>query len=328
MADKKVTRKPSAKDGKKISSKKDEKKESVLNRDLSDIKNKIHRTEIYRQQKMEKSKEKRILREKRKNGGGCEDDGAPKKVQKTQDNMRVKEDTMVEADDEEVMQDALTDEFATYFEGSTVPKILFTTCNRPRNHETMSFINDLLKVVPNSTYKNRKGIDLKKLIPDAVEHGFTDLVVINEDQKTANGLVISHLPDGPTAHFKLTSITKVKRIKNHGKTTMHRPEVILNQFNTRLGHSVGRLLAALFPYDPQFQGRRAVTFHNQRDFIFFRHHRYIFKSKKKAGLQELGPRFTLKLRSLQKGTFNSKFGEFEWVHKRKEMDTSRLKFHL
>ena len=61
--------------------------------------------------------------------------------------------------------------------------------------------------------------------------------------------------------------------QNHGKTSSHRPELVLNNFNTRLGHSVGRLLAALFPYDPQFQGRRCITFHNQRDFIFFRHHR-------------------------------------------------------
>ena len=43
--------------------------------------------------------------------------------------------------------------------------------------------------------------------------------------------------------------------------------------------------------------------------------RYIFRNAKKVGLQELGPRFTLKLRSLQKGTFDSKFGEYEWVHK-------------
>jgi ribosome production factor 1 len=47
-----------------------------------------------------------------------------------------------------------------------------------------------------------------------------------------------------------------------------------------------------------------------------------------ARLQELGPRFTLKLQSLQKGTFDSKSGEFEWVHNRKEMDTSRRRFHL
>ena len=39
----------------------------------------------------------------------------------------------------------------------------------------------------------------------------------------------------------------------------------------------------------------------------------MFKNAERVGLQELGPRFTLKLRSLQKGTFDSKFGEYEWV---------------
>lgn len=32
-------------------------------------------------------------------------------------------------------------------------------------------------------------------------------------------------------------------------------------------------------------------------------------------MQECGPRFTLKLRSLQHGTFDTKGGEYEWVHK-------------
>ena len=43
--------------------------------------------------------------------------------------------------------------------------------------------------------------------------------------------------------------------------------------NMKIGHSVARMLAVLFHYDPQFRGKRAVTFHNQRDYIFFRHHR-------------------------------------------------------
>ena len=54
-----------------------------------------------------------------------------------------------------------------------------------------------------------------------------------------------------------------------------------------------------------------------------------FRNEKKAGLKELGPRFTLKLRSLQAGTFDSKYGEYEWEYRRKEMDgNSRKKFHL
>lgn len=43
--------------------------------------------------------------------------------------------------------------------------------------------------------------------------------------------------------------------------------------------------------------------------------------------QELGPRFTLKLISLQRGTFDSKEGEFEWVNKSGEK-RSRRKFKL
>ena len=72
-----------------------------------------------------------------------------------------------------------------------------------------------------------------------------------------------------------------------------------------------------------------------------RHHRYIFEAAERRGpgekeksrrviarLQELGPRFTLKLLSLQKGTFDSKGGEYEWVHNHKSMDTSRRRFFL
>jgi len=44
-----------------------------------------------------------------------------------------------------------------------------------------------------------------------------------------------------------------------------------------------------------------ITAHNQRDFIFFRRHRYMFKSTDKTALQEIGPRFTIKLRSLKEG---------------------------
>ncbi len=85
---------------------------------------------------------------------------------------------------------------------------------------------------------------------------------------------------------------------------------------------------------------QVVTFHNQRDFVFVRHHRYIFAPKRGNGqqskeehqtganIQELGPRFTLRLKWLQEGTFNTQFGEFEWILKRKEMEPTRRTFNL
>lgn len=169
---------------------------------------------------------------------------------------------------------------------------------------------------------------MKKIIPQCISKGYTDLIVVNEDRKVPNGLLICHLPNGPTIHFKVSNVKLRNEIRKSDDPSDHKPEIILNNFGTRLGHSVARMFASLFPHDPEFKGRRVVTFHNQRDFIFVRQHRYVFRNEKRVGLQELGPRFTLKLRSLQVGTFDSKFGEYEWIHKRHEMDSSRRKFHL
>ena len=179
---------------------------------------------------------------------------------------------------------------------------------------------------------------------------------------------------GPTVYFKVSNVVTSQNIPNHGTSTSHIPELNLHGFGTRLGHRVGRFLGSLFPHNAQFDGRQIVTFHNQRDYIFVRHHRYIFNKKSdkqielakkkelheqemkmnggknttsnsqsqeqsyetnnnikqcmKTNLQELGPRFTLKLHWIQDGTFDTQFGEYEWFHKRKEMDLTRRKFHL
>ena len=71
-----------------------------------------------------------------------------------------------------------------------------------------------------------------------------------------------------------------------------------------------------------------ATFHNHRDFIFVRAFRYMYESTEAVRMQEIGPRFTLRLRSLQAGLFNPRFGEYEWFRKKKEMDKSRRRFHL
>lgn len=83
--------------------------------------------------------------------------------------------------------------------------------------------------------------------------------------------------------------------------------------------------------EAQLEGRQVVTFHNQRDFIFVRHHRYIYRQdgdKTRARLQELGPRFTLKLKYLQEGTFDTEGGEYEFMRKAGLVEGSKRKFFL
>ena len=153
------------------------------------------------------------------------------------------------------------------------------------------------------------------------------MLIVSDDKGELTGLLHVHLPLGPTACYRLSSVRLCSELAGHGLPTAHRPEVLLNNFSTRLGHRVGRMLGSLFHQQPEFRGRRVCTFHNQRDFIFFRHHRYVFSAKDRAALQELGPRFTLKLRWLQHGLFDSEQGEFEFKHSA-EMSASRRRFFL
>lgn len=50
-------------------------------------------------------------------------------------------------------------------------------------------------------------------------------------------------------------------------------------------------------------------------FFLINYQRYEFKNGEKVKIQEIGPRFTLKLKWLQNGTFDTKYGEYEWIYK-------------
>ncbi|CBY23608.1 unnamed protein product [Oikopleura dioica] len=298
---------------------------------LKDIKHKQKRTDMYlnllrqkRRQKMKERKQRKMARL---------ESGEKAEEKKTIESMRKFDETTVEPDDAEVDWEEQNDELSDYFNNGTVPKILIMTRNAPKG-PMVKMCHELLKTIPNSQFFFRQGFALKKIIPQAIKKGFTAMIVVSADRKwVPNDLKIIYLPGGPTAHFKMSSVRLREKTKGGDTPTTHLPELILNNFKSRLGRRIGRMFAALFPQVPEFEGRQVVTFHNQRDYIFFRQHRYIFRSEKRAGLKELGPRFTLKLRSLQKGTFDSKYGEFEYEHRRKEMDTeghgySKKKFFL
>lgn len=171
--------------------------------------------------------------------------------------------------------------------------------------------------------KRKFGYKLKEISDICIKRNFTDIVIINEDKKKVTGLTFIHLPEGPTFYFKLSSFVEVKKIVGHGRPTSHIPELILNNFQTRLGQTVGRLFQSILPQNPDIEGRQVITLHNQRDYIFFRRHRYVFKDNERVGLQELGPQFTLKLKRLQRGIKE----ETEWEHK-PEMDKEKKKFYL
>ncbi|KAJ2080946.1 Ribosome production factor 1 [Coemansia sp. RSA 988] len=296
----------------------------------SEIKNKVKRGQVYEKQRTEKGKAKRLRRKELKKEEAenpeLREARLRENVPATQENTREFDEAVVADADEEVANEEEEDEFAQYFNGQA-PKVLVTTTPRA-GKQTVNFVKELVSVVPNLEYVKRGSkFALQQIIQFCNNREYTDLVVVSEDHKEPTHVTLIHLPEGPTAHFRLTRIKGGKEILGHARATSHYPELILNQFSTRLGHTVGRMFAALFPQVPEFQGRQVVTFHNQRDFIFFRRHRYVFKNSKRVDLQEIGPRFTLRLRWLQKGLYDPVNGEYEWVYKA-DLETSRRRVFL
>ncbi|KAJ8094445.1 Ribosome production factor 1 [Marasmius tenuissimus] len=296
----------------------------------SSIKNKIKREEIANKNKKAKRKDKlerRLERAKLE----ANDPAAKKKrlaenAPRTLDNMREFDPSFLTADPssstqpeastsqnenpdavDEMTADIANDPFSYYFtsedDPTIPPKVLITTSPKA-SKTTYEFCDELVGVFPGAEFirrKKGKGFEMGRIAGWAAGRGYKQMCVVNEDMKKPNAITLIHLPNGPTAYFKLTSIELSKQIHGHARATPHDPELVLNGFVTRLGHTVGRMFQTMFPPLPEFQGRQVVTLHNQRDFLFFRRHRYAFRSTEKVALQEIGPRFTLKLRSIRKG---------------------------
>lgn len=55
--------------------------------------------------------------------------------------------------------------------------------NPPVLQRTVRFCEQLATVIPNSHVYYRRGLALKRIIPQCIARDFTDLIVINEDRK-------------------------------------------------------------------------------------------------------------------------------------------------
>ncbi len=246
--------------------------------------------------------------------------------------------------------EALALKFPTLFSTTppAEPKILITTSLNSTLHAEANLLTTLFPhsvYIPRSAHRYSHKFSVREIASFATNRQYTAVIVMKEDQKVPTGLTIVHLPEGPTFHFSIRNWVEGKKLPGHGNPTDHSPELILNNFRTPLGLLTAHLFRTMFPPQPELQGRQVVTLHNQRDYIFLRRHRYVFREKRateksvvgpdgkevkgvegiRAGLQELGPRFTMKLRRVDKGIQRGSGQEWEW---RGGMEKSRTKFQL
>ena len=249
-----------------------------------------------------------------------------------------------------IAPEALAAKFPTLFRADPPPepKILITTSINSTLHTEAELLTSFFpnsKFVRRSSHRYGHKFSVREIASFASNREYTALIVLEEDLKRPSGLTVVHLPKGPTFHFSVSNWVEGKKMPGHGNPTSHTPELILNNFRTPLGLLTAHLFRSLFPPQPELRGRQVITLHNQRDYIFVRRHRYIFRDKReteksvvgpdgkvvkgvediRAGLQELGPRFTLKLRRIDKGIQRASGQEWEW---KARMEKVRTKFQL
>lgn len=85
-----------------------------------------------------------------------------------------------------------------------------------------------------------------------------------------DGMVVSHLPFGPTAYFGLSNTVMRHDIKDAHPVSEAYPHLIFEKFGSKLGQRVCTILKALFPV-PKEDSKRVMTFCNENDFISFRY---------------------------------------------------------
>ncbi|XP_077009526.1 U3 small nucleolar ribonucleoprotein IMP4 isoform X2 [Tamandua tetradactyla] len=221
------------------------------------------------------------------------------------------------------------------------PKIMITTSRDPSSRLKM-FAKELKLVFPGAQRMNRGRHEVGALVRACKANGVTDLLVVHEHRGTPVGLIVSHLPFGPTAYFTLCNVIMRHDIPDLGTMSEAKPHLIMHGFSSRLGKrvslgvgaggcraglelglasnslfsfllpQVSDILRYLFPV-PKDDSRRVITFANQDDYISFRHHTYKKTDHRHVELTEVGPRFELKLYMIRLGTLEQEAtADVEW----------------
>ncbi|PQQ16538.1 U3 small nucleolar ribonucleoprotein IMP4 [Prunus yedoensis var. nudiflora] len=263
----------------------------------------------------------RLLYEKKRKIREALEEGKPIPTELRNEEAALRQDIDLEDGNTAVPMSHIDDE---YVNTQRDPKILLTTSRDP-SASLIQFAKELKLVFPNAQQMNRGGQVISEIIETCRAHDFTDVVLVHEHRGVPDGLIINHLPFGPTAYFQLLNVVTrhdIKDKKTVGTMPQVYPHLILNNFTTKLGERTANILKHLFPVS-KLDTKRIITFANQSDYISFRHHTYEkHGGPKSIELKEIGPRFELRLYKIKLGTVDQNEAQTEWVF-RPYMNTAK-----
>ncbi|XP_068240495.1 U3 small nucleolar ribonucleoprotein protein IMP4 [Palaemon carinicauda] len=207
------------------------------------------------------------------------------------------------------------------------PKIVITTSHDP-SAKLKQFAKEMKLLLPNSQRMNRGKYESKQLIEACRANQVTDFIVLHETRGRPDAMVICHLPCGPTAYFTLADVVMRHDIPDIGTMSEQYPHLIFQNFKSSLGVRTSNILKYLFPV-PKEDSTRVVSFVNWDDWILFRQHTYKkVDGGKDYSLHEIGPRFSMKLYRIIRGTLDEEgSADTEFVLK-PYMNTSKKRKYL
>ncbi len=100
---------------------------------------------------------------------------------------------------------------------------------------------ELRLIVPNSQRLNRGSYEFKQLLEACRSNGVTDFLVVHEHRGQPDGLIVCHLPFGPTAYFTISDMVMRHDIPNLGNMSEQYPHLIFHNFKSKLGERVSAI---------------------------------------------------------------------------------------
>lgn len=139
----------------------------------------------------------------------------------------------IELEDEEtkVQKTHIDDEYAVA--GVKDPKICVTTSRDPSSRLKM-FVKEVRLLFPNSQRINRGNTKIDELVAACRKHDFSDLILVQENRGEPVGLVVVHLPYGPTAYFGMSSVVMRHDIEECAPVSEAFPHLIFHGFDSKL----------------------------------------------------------------------------------------------
>lgn len=131
-------------------------------------------------------------------------------------------------------------------------------------------------VFPNTLRMNRGTLVIKDLVRICQQKNYTDLILLHEHRGEPDGMIISHLPVGPTIYFGLSNVVLRHDLKTKLDAISEAfPHLIFNNFSTNLGDRITTMLKHLFPI-PKHDSKSNFWVLKRRGDNFFEHGRCDF----------------------------------------------------